>query len=312
MKRVICALTVIVFLSTAITIGSGGSDNAGAQDSTEDRLSALETTVAEQATQVMSVRKRIKALENAQKTAEARGEESVAESPTESPADDEGESAPPTETSVPAGAAGENTSPYISGNAFELLPPGDVGALKVALTGTYDGNNLPVLVRNNSDRDVRSVEVSATVRSADGKLIGSGGTLLGISPNLVRVGEYAFGYLYFDGIALPSDAVYEFEVSADDASDTQFLSVVDMEIEEAEFLGDRIVGSVKNGTSEPVSGPIGVSGICFDNDGGIIGTVNSYTDKDEVAAGESASFQIDLYGVSDCSNFLVAGSGYDF
>ena len=31
-----------------------------------------------------------------------------------------------------------------------------------------------------------------------------------------------------------------------------------------------------------------------------------------LAPGESIPFQVDLYGETDCSNFLVAGSGYSF
>jgi hypothetical protein len=217
----------------------------------------------------------------------------------------------PTETTEAAAPAGENTSSYLGGNAVSLLSPGDKGKLSVVLSGTYDGNILPLVVRNNTDKDVIRIKVSAVARSADGKLIASGGDQ-GFHPNLVRAGEYSLGYLYFDGIELPADALFEFEVSAKDASDNQFESTRDLDVTEADYLDNRIVGLLQNNHTENVTGPMGVSVVCLDGEGTLLGHHQSFTDKDEAAPGESIPFQVELYGATDCSNFLVAASGFNF
>jgi hypothetical protein len=149
------------------------------------------------------------------------------------------------------------------------------------------------------------------VRSGDGKLIASGGDQ-GFKPNLVGPGEYAIGYVYFDGVELPGHAAYEFDVSATDANDDQFESIRDLAVSEAEFLGDRIVGFLQNNHDETVTGPMGVSVVCLDAEGALLSHHQSYTDKEEAAPGETVPFQVDLFGASDCNNFLVAASGYSF
>jgi hypothetical protein len=87
---------------------------------------------------------------------------------------------------------------------------------------------------------------------------------------------------------------------------------VDLAIVEASFLGDRVVGVLKNDQDVTVTGPIDISVICLDAGGSIITHQSGFTDKEEAAPGENVPFQVSFYGGVDCTYFLVASSGYNF
>lgn len=180
----------------------------------------------------------------------------------------------------------------------------------MVLVGTYDGSSLPIVVRNNTADDLTSVSVSATVHSTDGKLIAAGGDQ-GFAPFLVRAGSYTLGHIYFDGADLPADASFDFKVKSDKSGTGKF-SKLDLEISEANFLGDRVVGILLNGHDGKVTGPMGVTVVCLDSAGAVLGDYSGYTDANEAAPGEAVPFQVSFYGGVDCTNFVVAANGYNF
>ncbi|MER3484591.1 MAG: hypothetical protein C4345_00065 [Chloroflexota bacterium] len=191
------------------------------------------------------------------------------------------------------------------------MPPGKAGQIDVVAVGRYDGNILPLIIRNNTERDVVNVSVSAVARDAAGQLIAAGGDQ-GFSPNLVRSGEYTFGYVYFGGATLPPDATFEFEVTAKDVAAARFVGQVDLEVLEASFLGDRIVGVLRNASDELVKGPFKVIALCLDAQGSILGHFLEFADKERAEPNDTVPFQIDIYRGVDCTHFLVAGSGFSF
>jgi hypothetical protein len=215
-------------------------------------------------------------------------------------------------TEEPAGdeAQGGGASPYLFGPGVELLPAGTSGEVEVVLQGVYDGNILPLIVRNNTDEPIGRVQVTGSARSAAGDLIAAGGDQ-GFNPSRVEPGSYALGYLYFDGAALPADATFEFNVSYS-APESGSFSSIDMTVIEATFLGDRIVGTLQNNHDVEMSGPIDVSIICLDAGGAILGHEQGFTDQDTVPAGESIPFQVSFFGGIDCTYFALASSGYSF
>lgn len=207
-----------------------------------------------------------------------------------------------------------STSPVIAVVGTVTVPEGDPGELSVVLTGSVDDSgSLPVIVRNRTDETVYAVEASATARSADGSLAGSGSSQ-GFAPSTVAPGEWAFGYVYFGG-DIPADA--EFDITATAESDSAFIGSVDVTPVEtnavpSEFSGQQIVGIVENDTDQEVSGPIDVQVLCFDQAGtAIVGTHGGFTDADSVAAGGTASFSVDLFD-DPCPVYAVGASGYDF
>lgn len=201
-------------------------------------------------------------------------------------------------------------SPYLGGTGLALLPTGAADEVEVVLQGVYDGSSLPIIVQNGSDEPIGQITVTAAVRSAAGDLIGAGGDG-GFNPSRVEPGSYAIGYLYFDGADLPATATYEFDVSFG-APESGSFSSLDMTIVEVAFLSDRIVGELRNDHDALMEGPINIAIICLTEDGEIVGYESGYTDQDSADAGESIPFQVSLFGDTECANFVIAASGYNF
>lgn len=218
-------------------------------------------------------------------------------------------------TTTEAPNVSPSTSPMVAVVGNVTVPDGEAGELSVVLNGTAvdDSGSIPVVVRNRTSGTVYNVETTATARGADGSLAGSGSSQ-GFVPTKVAPGEWAFGYIYFDG-TVPAGA--EFDITATAETESGFIGSVDVKPVEtnmvpSEFSGQQIIGIVENGTDQEVSGPIGVQVLCFDQAGSaVVETHSGYTDADSVAAGGTASFSVDLFE-DPCPNFAVGASGYDF
>jgi hypothetical protein len=291
MQRKAVALSLISFLLAAIVL-TGVSNTSSAQDSGEDRVSALETQVAELEATVAAL----------------AGSEEATSEPTE--AGGALTSVVTEATSVPAPSGGSDTG-YLSGTAFDLVPPGNSGELAVVANGVYDGMSLPVLVRNNTDEALIRVSVSVSVRDASGALLAVG-EASDLTPARVEPGSYAFGSAYFDFASLPSDATFEFQAVGESVESALFIGQFDLLIQESSYLGDRIVGTAINEQSETIQGPIGVDAACFGADGSLLGIANDFAAAETAASGEAIPFQVTLYNVASCDLYLIGASGYNF
>lgn len=286
-------LAVLVVIG-ALTLEGGVATPSQAQDTTEDRLSSLETRVA-------GLEARLDPVAASPVPDLAMGVATPPATPQATPV-----------ASVAAAAAassGGSGQTSIGGSAANLLPPGTAGEVIVVAVGTYDGSRLPLVVRNNTGGEVADVSVSATARDAGGALVASGGDQ-GFRPNLLRPGELAMGYAYFDGAQLPADAVFEFDAEADAPGGA--LSRLDLVVDEATLIDDRVVGVLSNPHAETLQGPIGITLTCFSTDGILLGFHEGYSDKETAEPGETVPFQVTLQGGTSCPAFLVAGSGYNF
>lgn len=215
---------------------------------------------------------------------------------------------------APAGdvvSAAPDASPYILGFgdlSAVSLPDGEPGVSIIA-SGTVidERGTVTVVVRNNTSETVGGIEVTGTARDSDGALVASGSSQ-GFEPVVVEPGEIAFGCMYFDiSLAETSGLDFEFDVDADPVTGS-FLPVTVTEINNT---GDQLVGAVTNDNDGEVSGPIGVSAICFGADGNIVDFVDTYTDQDDLDPGANGSFSIGLYG-AECPAGLAGASGYSF
>jgi len=175
------------------------------------------------------------------------------------------------------------------------------------LVGPYDGLQLPIVVRNNTDEDLFDITVSAVARTADGELIAAGGDQH-FNPYRVPSGDYALGYTSFDGVEPPADAVSEIDV--DGSSEASSFSPIDLEAGDAEFLSDRIVGELINNNDATI-GSIGISVICLDSEGAVTSFQSGYVDKESTDPGETVPFQVSFFGDVDCSTFVFTGNGYE-
>ncbi len=200
-------------------------------------------------------------------------------------------------------------SDYIGGNESPNLPAGEPEKLSVIAVGKYDGNILPIVVRNNTSHDIIRTQVSAIARSSDGSMLATGGDQT-FKPNYVKPGEITLGYIYFDQATLPDDAKFEFEVTAADPKTTIYENIRDLDVIEQNLLQNRIVGMLKNSQEGTVSGPIQAVVYCFDEQGTLLSYSADFTSKDTAAPGESIPFQVELFK-STCPIYLVAGSGWE-
>lgn len=288
MKRMLVSWLALALVVGVVGVALSGH-SAHAQDGTSATVAALQTKVAKQGTSIAKRDAKIDQLQTRVAKAEAKSPVPAA-----------------TATSEQASAGG--AASVLGGNALSLLPSGEKGKVDVVAVGPYDGNELPLLVRNNSGKDVVKISVSATAHGADGSLIAAGGDQ-GFVPYGVKDGSYALGYIYFDGATLPADVKFEFDVQSEpDTGDRRF-APVDLDVKNASFLGDRIVGELVNASAQKVS-LIGVSAICVDGGGAILGFERGFVDKEETGPGESAPFQISIYDGVDCTNFILAANGY--
>lgn len=199
---------------------------------------------------------------------------------------------------------------FVAGTALGILPDGEPGELSVLAIGPYDGNVLPIVVRNNTGADIIRITAVATAKNPAGQVIASGNDQM-FNPNLVRAGGVAFGYAYFDGIALPPDTTFEVALQSKLATDDQFENRRDLEIIEASTLEGRVVGTMSNVYDTKLDGPVGVAAVCFDDAGNLLQHLQSFSSAESVAPDETLSFQVDNYQSASCPLFLVAASAWD-
>jgi hypothetical protein len=199
---------------------------------------------------------------------------------------------------------------FIGGTALGILPEGEVGELSVVAIGPYDGNLLPIVVRNNTGSDIIRITAVATAMNPAGQVIASGNDQT-FNPNLVRSGGLAFGYAYFDGISLPPDTTFEVNLGSTLATDDEFENRRDLQVVEASTLEGRVVGTLSNIYDVELTGPFSTNAVCFDEASTLLNFLQSYSSTDSVAPNETLSFQVDNFQTGTCPLFLVAASGWD-
>jgi hypothetical protein len=228
----------------------------------------------------------------------------VTSKPTEKPTE--------TPTRVSPGPADAQASAYVEGNASPPLPAGEPGEISVIAVGPRSSNSssVDIVVRNNTDKIVRRIAVSAVARAKDGSLFASGGDQ-GFHPNVVRPGEIALGYVYFGAnVELSPDLTFEFEGTAQPADEDRYENIRDLEVVEASLVANkRVVGMLRNPYDKPVTGPIEAVVACFDSKGALLGYYSDFTDKETADSGATVPYQVDIRG--PCPVFLVAGSGFE-
>ncbi len=204
---------------------------------------------------------------------------------------------------------------FVGGNAFSLLPAGESGELSVIAVGRmdeYSAGSLPVVVRNNTGKDVDGIKLSATARDASGALLGAGNALF-VNPRVIIAGGVAIGAVFFGGAALPADATYDFEIDPVPANEARYSSYRDLDVVEAAVFEDRVVATLENTTDEPINGPIFVNVVCFDTEGNLLTHNIGNSDVASVEPGETVSAQIMIFSYlitgEGCPAFLVAGYG---
>jgi hypothetical protein len=199
---------------------------------------------------------------------------------------------PREETTTTEATTDPATAPSLVVEGTVTVPDGEEGELSVVLTGEADGDSgtVPVVVRNRTPDTLYGLEVTGTARSDDGDLAGSGSSQ-GFTPAVVGPGEWAFGYVYFEG-AVPAGATFDLTAEGETEDDSIF-GLVDATISEHNVVeddfGTTVVGIVANETGEEIAGPVNVNLMCFDEAGtGPLSTHDSYTEPDTIPSDGTA------------------------
>ena len=123
------------------------------------------------------------------------------------------------------------TSPLLNIKGNFEIPAGEDGALSVVVVGQADpaSGTVPVVIRNMTATPLANLEVGGTARNGAGDLMGSGSSQ-GFAPELVNPGEWAFGYVYIDGVKAANDTAFDLTATGSEPDD--FMSSADVEIVE--------------------------------------------------------------------------------
>lgn len=199
---------------------------------------------------------------------------------------------------------------FIGGNGLGLLGAGNPGEVSVLSHGLYDGNILPVVIRNNSGIDVIRPTMTVVARDGQGNQVAVGNDQM-FNPNLVRSGGVSIGYAYFGGVSVPADATYEFSFSPTPATESQYENARDLEVVEASSVNGSIVGTLQNTYEATLDGPVGVSAACLDSNGNVTTVVSTFAEAPQIDFEAQVPFQATNYSGIPCEYFLVAGSAWD-
>ena len=219
-------------------------------------------------------------------------------------------------TTAPAEVA-PSTSPYLFTQGTVTVPAGEAGKLSVVAISaptedsTGSSATVPVLVRNNTDTPLDSIEVNGTARGPDGALAGSG-TSQNFEPNVLEPGQWGFAYIYFD-TALPAGAKVEATASGNEP-DTDLFDRVQLTINEVNLVpGDfssNFVGILANTDGKKAVSSPGVAIGCFDPASNLIDVFTGYADGEAVPGG-TASFSVSAYEAPTCAAIVAAASGFE-
>jgi hypothetical protein len=212
-------------------------------------------------------------------------------------------------TPVPVEVATETeVGGYVGGNAFSLLDEGTPGELSVVAVGLDADDNMALVIRNDTGEDVENIQVEITARAA-GELVAVGAAQ-GLQPFVVEDGGLALAYGYFSGAELPDGTEFEFALDAEPVGSNEFNSARDLIVEEVNGTDDAIIGIYSNPHDETIAGFIINAAVCFDGSGQPTEYLDSTTNNDELAPGETRPFEVGTaLAAVECPSYLVAGYG---
>lgn len=208
------------------------------------------------------------------------------------------------------GPVGQSPRLFTSRSPFDL-PKADKDQVQVVVTGPADKDNmLPVVVHNNSGRNIWGVHVSVTVRDSSGALFAAGNESR-INPNVVVANGYAFGTVSLGDAPVPARAALAFTLSWEDpwARADKAGSPQDFAIKEGAGYANRIVGTAANISNFTLTLPR-FSVACFSSTGVLSRVVSDYEMSGDLPQTQIIPFQIKLDPTGGCSLFMIAGDGW--
>lgn len=214
-------ISVVVLFVAAVGNRRYVPDQVAARDTTEDRVSALETRVASLETQVAEGGPVITVVPGSYPTAEVDHADAV---------------------------TGDGQDAGMDPVLLASLPPGEAGKVVViAYTPLFDtqygGPVLRFIVRNNTDKVTTVYTVTVTVYdSTNHKMTGVASEDRPVGYFRMAPGEVAIGTLDMRDVVIPDSSEYTFSVHAEsDSTDPEPLN-----LSAGEWMGNTFIGELRN------------------------------------------------------------------
>lgn len=192
----------------------------------------------------------------------------------------------------------------IAGDGVALLPSSNPGEVAAVLVGEYSaGEWLPVIMHNNTTSTYELLGGTVIARTADGSLVASGEGWRWV-PFRTDPGEYALVFFRFEEESLPDGLAFEIVPGWNEIGES-LPQRQDLIIDELSVLEDRIVGTVSNPATVPLSaGNVGV--VCLDDAGAFIGWGYGSLQSNSIAPLGLAAFDIKLTVGTECQHPVAA------
>ena len=198
----------------------------------------------------------------------------------------------------------------VYGPMVELLEPGRADSLSIVARGKYQQGSVAVVVRNNTTKTFRTIEINGDVRDAEGKVTQ---TVTGFQfyPSPIAPGGLILGQLYFDQPINQGDEV-KIKVKGQEASSFD-LGAFPMEMIEFNVLDDgRVTGSVRNQSDKTTTNRGYTILLCFDEGDTPVWSETGSV-EDGLAPGKVAAFEFGQFGGIPvaCDRYLFSAYSYN-
>jgi len=217
-------------------------------------------------------------------------------------------------------------SGLLGGNASPDVPAGEPGKVAVVVVGSVPADqsvlySIPIIVRNNTDKAVGRIQVTAAARDASGRRVtgvsrdaqgnlANLGRSQGFEPASVQPGGVALGAVYYRAKStIPADATFEFTVETAEPGADPLHASVSLKVTKADLAAGKVVGTATNTTGKPLKGPFTAKVFCFDGAGKLAGAEVDFAKPDQVDVDGTAPFEVDVSHLP-CTRFLVGVSSY--
>jgi hypothetical protein len=217
--------------------------------------------------------------------------------------------------------ADARANPFIQGNQSPPIPAGPPGKVAVVASGALaqliqpegpSSLTIPIVIRNNTTATQDGIQVSATAKN-NGTLVNTGSSQGNFIPLMVKSGQIAIGYVYFQSLP-PTTATIDYSVTTGNST-TGRVNLTVTASNTVPVAGGylNLVGQVKNQTNSKIHAAARVFGICFDSSGQPTGDGGTYTDAETLAPGAVSAFSSQISGVNTpCVSWLVGSDAFTF
>lgn len=201
---------------------------------------------------------------------------------------------------------------WLAGTANTSFGAGTAGKVDVVASGPIapgpGGISVPIALRNSTSDTISNVDVTGAATDAAGKILGSGQSQ-GVNPSSIPPGGIALGYVYFaPNTPVQAESKIDFTVASRPVTGKPYFR--DLKVDQANMAGENVTGKATNSSGDPLKGPYSVHVTCFDEKGELLNSQIGFASPSaDVAAGQSVTFQVGLYGKA-CPSFLLGVSGY--